>query len=101
MVIFCPTPAIGVFPEDFNAPGSSDLRRQDRRIARGGIRNMNARHPLTCLTALLICLLLAIPADVVATSDPGDPAAACRETHCCLAGGERDSRAAADACFDV
>ena len=26
---------------------------------------MNARHPLTCLTALLICLLLAIPADVV------------------------------------
>jgi hypothetical protein len=25
---------------------------------------MNARHPITCLTALLICLLLAIPADV-------------------------------------
>src|SRR5580700_6626467 len=25
---------------------------------------MNARHPLTCLTALLICLLLVIPADV-------------------------------------
>jgi len=26
---------------------------------------MNARHPFTCLTALLICLLLLIPADVV------------------------------------
>src|SRR5271156_1678196 len=27
---------------------------------------MNVRHPLTCLTALWICVLLAIPADVVA-----------------------------------
>jgi hypothetical protein len=27
---------------------------------------MNARHPFSCLTALLICLLLAFPADVVA-----------------------------------
>jgi hypothetical protein len=27
--------------------------------------NMNARHRVTCLTALLICLLLLIPADVV------------------------------------
>jgi hypothetical protein len=26
---------------------------------------MNVRHPFTCLTALLICVLLAIPADVV------------------------------------
>ena len=32
MVIFCPTPAIGVFPEDFNVPGSSDLRRKTRRM---------------------------------------------------------------------
>jgi hypothetical protein len=27
---------------------------------------MNARHPLTCLTALFVCALLAIPTDVVA-----------------------------------
>jgi hypothetical protein len=27
--------------------------------------NMNARHPFTCLTALLVCWLLLIPADVV------------------------------------
>jgi|HubBroStandDraft_1064217.scaffolds.fasta_scaffold00618_4 hypothetical protein len=32
MVISCPTPAIGVFPEDFNAPGSSHLRRKTRRM---------------------------------------------------------------------
>jgi hypothetical protein len=32
---------------------------------------MNARHPLTCLIALVICLLLAIPADVAAqTTQP-------------------------------
>jgi hypothetical protein len=30
------------------------------------MRNMNARHPFTCLTALLICLPLAIPSDVIA-----------------------------------
>jgi hypothetical protein len=30
------------------------------------MRKMNARHPLTCLTALLICLLLAIPVEVAA-----------------------------------
>ena len=32
---------------------------------------MNARHPFTCLTALLICLMLAIPSDVYAqTTQP-------------------------------
>jgi hypothetical protein len=36
MVISCATPAIGVFPEDFNAPGSSDLRRKASRMPRGG-----------------------------------------------------------------
>ncbi len=25
MVIFCPTPAIGIFLNDFHAPGSSEL----------------------------------------------------------------------------
>ncbi len=60
---------------------------------------MNARHPLTCLTALLICLLLAIPADVAAQAAQATPAATCRETDRGTAGGERDSRAAADACF--
>jgi hypothetical protein len=66
MVISCPTPAIGVFPEDYKAPGSSDLRRKARRMP-GEVRvKMNVRHPLTCLIALLICLLLALPADVVA-----------------------------------
>ena len=35
---------------------------------------MNARHPLTCLIALTICLLLAIPADVVAQTGQAAPA---------------------------
>src|SRR5271156_2492543 len=35
------------------------------------MRNMNARHPFTCVIALLACLLLGIPADVVAqTTQP-------------------------------
>src|SRR5580658_1304848 len=38
------------------------------------MRNMNARHPLTCLIALTICLLLAIPADVVAQTGQAAPA---------------------------
>jgi hypothetical protein len=73
MVISCPTPAIGVFPEDYKAPGSSDLRRNGRRMSRGGKRNMNVRHPFTYLTALLICLMLAIPADVVAAGQGTEP----------------------------
>src|SRR5271170_2745958 len=39
---------------------------RNRENARGGKRNMNVRHPFMCLTALWICVLLAIPADVVA-----------------------------------
>ena|GEM_PF-6223974 len=35
MVISCPTPAIGVFPEDYKAPGSSDLRTQEQENAPG------------------------------------------------------------------
>jgi hypothetical protein len=35
---------------------------------------MNVRHPLTCLIALLICLLLAIPADVAAQAAQATPA---------------------------
>ena len=35
---------------------------------------MNARHPLTCLVALLICLQLAIPADVAAQAGQATPA---------------------------
>src|SRR6202044_3042858 len=80
MVISCPTPAIGVFPEDYKAPGSSDLRRKARRMPRGGKRNMIARHPFTCLTALLICLMLAIPADVVAAGQGTEPQHAGKHT---------------------
>jgi len=32
---------------------------------------MNVRHPFTCLTALVICALLAIPADVMAAAQTG------------------------------
>src|ERR1700678_2641286 len=35
-------------------------------MPRGGKRNMKVRNPFMCLTALLICVLLAIPADVAA-----------------------------------
>ena len=34
---------------------------------------MNVRHPFTCLTALLSCVLLAIPADVVAAAQGTEP----------------------------
>ena len=34
---------------------------------------MNVRHPFTCVTVLLICVLLAIPADVVAAAQGTQP----------------------------
>ena len=34
---------------------------------------MMVRHPLTCLIALLVCLLLAIPADVTAAAQTTQP----------------------------
>jgi len=35
---------------------------------------MSARHPFTCFTALLACLMLAIPVDVAAQAGPATPA---------------------------